>query len=639
MTTGTVLNRASRMKRKGLLREARDLLAGALAREPGGEAAHLVLAELQLHLGDPAGALETLERCLEEHPGSPPALRTLALTRLHLGEPRTALALLIRSLARDPGDTRSWTTLVDALAVLEELRPGDVDTLDPLVADCLVHEGVDPQELSGFLVRYLRNLPVVDGVLARLDRGESVDGCLKEAGPWAELDRPAVRAALGRVILTDLSVEALVAALRRAAAGVLSPEAAGRGGPVHRHLELLVALARNCHLTGFVHTRSEGEARQVESILEAMTDRPLGTDPLDAHRVALLASYVPLAEWDRTPEVLDAFSDGWAPELQPVLFDQVVFPARELEHRERIPVLNTTQDRTSERVQALYELHPTPRWTGLRHRSPVSLAEYLARVFPWREVPGADQVREPRILVAGCGTGRDALERAGLFARSTVVGVDLSLASLAFATRRALEAGVDAVRFIQGDILALEAWEEEFDLVEAVGVLHHMADPEAGWRILAGRVRPGGFMRVGVYTRKGRGPVERARAVAARSGWDRSHDGIRSIRTGLIRRMDGAAWGRALLGAREFYSLDEFRGMVLHPHEDPFTLPRLQEILSRLELEFLGFGNVPAAHRDGLVRESGGTGALSRLEAWIDYEAGNPGVFGDLYECWVRKPE
>ncbi len=67
---------------------------------------------------------------------------------------------------------------------------------------------------------------------------------------------------------------------------------------------------------------------------------------------------------------------------------------------------------------------------------------------------------------------------------------------------RSLDAG--NLSFMQADILDLDLLEREFDIVESVGVLHHMADPMAGWRKLCARLKPGGVMRIGLYRDLGR---------------------------------------------------------------------------------------------------------------------------------------
>ena len=44
---------------------------------------------------------------------------------------------------------------------------------------------------------------------------------------------------------------------------------------------------------------------------------------------------------------------------------------------------------------------------------------------------------------------------------------------------------------MQGDILKLNQLEKQFDIIESAGVLHHMDDPLAGWKVLVDRLRTG----------------------------------------------------------------------------------------------------------------------------------------------------
>src|SRR6202035_4175860 len=87
------------------------------------------------------------------------------------------------------------------------------------------------------------------------------------------------------------------------------------------------------------------------------------------------------------------------------------------------------------------------------------------------------------ILIAGCGTGQQALDAANLFADARLLAIDLSLPSLAFAKRMAHELGITNIAFAQADILGLGALDRTFDSIEAMGVLHHLADPWAGWTV------------------------------------------------------------------------------------------------------------------------------------------------------------
>ena len=70
--------------------------------------------------------------------------------------------------------------------------------------------------------------------------------------------------------------------------------------------------------------------------------------------------------------------------------------------------------------------------------------------------------------------------------------MDLSLSSLSYAKRKTQELGINNIEYMQGDILKLDQLEREFDIIECMGVLHHMDDPLAGWKVLVGKLRADG---------------------------------------------------------------------------------------------------------------------------------------------------
>jgi 2-polyprenyl-3-methyl-5-hydroxy-6-metoxy-1,4-benzoquinol methylase len=101
------------------------------------------------------------------------------------------------------------------------------------------------------------------------------------------------------------------------------------------------------------------------------------------------------------------------------------------------------------------------------------------------------------------------------FPTARILAVDLSLTSLAYATRRSRELGFDRVEYAQADILELGALDRRFDVVESIGVLHHLGDPIRGWRVLTDLLKPGGMMFIGLYSELARKAVVAARAFIA----------------------------------------------------------------------------------------------------------------------------
>ena len=66
----------------------------------------------------------------------------------------------------------------------------------------------------------------------------------------------------------------------------------------------------------------------------------------------------------------------------------------------------------------------------------------------------------------------------------------LSEASLAYALRKTRELGLTNLKYASADILAFDGAGQTFDLIEASGVLHHLADPFAAWRRLVRSCAP-----------------------------------------------------------------------------------------------------------------------------------------------------
>lgn len=99
-----------------------------------------------------------------------------------------------------------------------------------------------------------------------------------------------------------------------------------------------------------------------------------------------------------------------------------------------------------------------------------------------------------RVLDAGCGSG-EALawlaEAVGPAGR--VVGVDLSDAHMA-AARRCAPPGVE---LLAGDLMALALPAASLDAIWSANTLHHLPDPLAALRRLAGWLRPGGRLAIG----------------------------------------------------------------------------------------------------------------------------------------------
>ncbi|MES2151027.1 MAG: class I SAM-dependent methyltransferase [Pseudomonadota bacterium] len=112
-----------------------------------------------------------------------------------------------------------------------------------------------------------------------------------------------------------------------------------------------------------------------------------------------------------------------------------------------------------------------------------------------------------RVLVAGGGTG-DATIFLAEQLRATnarIVHLDLSEASIAIARERARIRGLHNIDWLRDSLLNLPGLGlAPFDYINCVGVLHHLADPDAGLHALESVLKPDGAIALMLYGAVGR---------------------------------------------------------------------------------------------------------------------------------------
>jgi SAM-dependent methyltransferase len=213
--------------------------------------------------------------------------------------------------------------------------------------------------------------------------------------------------------------------------------------------------------------------------------------------------------------------------------------------------------------------------------------------------------------------------------------IDLSRASLAHGARKAVEAGVTQVRFGQGDILKIGTLGRRFGMIESSGVLHHMADPFAGWRALVDCLEPNGLMLLAFYSTAARRAIAQTRDWIKSEGFAATPDGIRACRAELMKQ-DSQGALRTILTSPDFFSTSACRDLLFHVQEHNLSLEEISAFLDEQGLAFIGFEvaePVIAAYRARFPDDP----RAADLSNWSRFEADNPETFAAMYQFWVRK--
>jgi SAM-dependent methyltransferase len=368
-------------------------------------------------------------------------------------------------------------------------------------------------------------------------------------------------------------------------------------------LALLCHLAGYCFLSEFVFADEREEA-------------VLPQRPTSATQAALLGCYEPLY---RFPFALQLAELSDAPCFHELLRVQVLEPLREQALLPTISSVTAVNDEISKAVQAQYQESPYPRWRSAGQSGLVDPTSGAGR----------------RVLVAGCGTGREALELALLLPAARVLGLDLSRNSLAYAARKALELGAANLCLRQADLLELEQLPETFDLISCVGVLHHLQQPLRGLQQLVRRLRPSGAMLIGLYSTIARQPLELARQWIAQERIDPTPAAIRGFRTRVAALSDLEPIKQRLAVSYDFYSLSSCRDLLFHVQEHTFTLLQVKDLLHECGLSVLAVGVKSGAHSLAYRQRFSEDPAATKLENWHALELDHPTMFGGLYPLWL----
>ena len=307
---------------------------------------------------------------------------------------------------------------------------------------------------------------------------------------------------------------------------------AGNAGFRHQS-SFTCALAKQCFINEYVFAITPEEDDQLSSAQSARSPTRL--------RRALQSIRCSLPRWRCTcrcmplPSARGAARTRWTPAIDDLLNQQVRDPMRERELRDSIPRLTAIEDEVSQRVRQQYEENPYPRWVHAAGQVvPIPIDRYLREQFPTGAFTPLDKTEPLDMLVAGCGTGQIAIASAQKYLGARVLAIDLSLSSLCYAKRKTPADVAPRIEYAQADILKLASIDRSFDVIDSSGVLHHMADPFEGWRILLTLLRPGGLMHLGLYSEAGRRDVWAARTFIADRGFGSTPDEIRRCRQELL---------------------------------------------------------------------------------------------------------
>ena len=567
-------------------------------------------------------AREICHRILARDPSHVQSLNLLGIVAQASGDHKLAVRMFKKAIALDEPNAACHYNIAASYQVLER-RVEAVAHFKKAIA-----LGMNNRTIEEFIVQS----PVIGALLGRIAKKWPLpiknDDLFGAPGVAPVANDLFLLCALEITIVRGVALEVLLTSVRSELLGLAMANSPDSGKIDDNILGLCCALAQQCFINEYIFAQGNEETRLAIQLRDLLIEYLKAGGDIPPLLLAAVAAYFPLHSLPMTETLL---SRDWPQTVAALLRQQLREPFEEARDLNSIPALTIVEDNVSRRVMRQYEENPYPRWTI----NP--LAVFAADRALGKTISGDEQRTKLEILIAGCGTGRHAVQTAQVLPNARVLAVDISLASLAYARRKTRELGLCNIEYAQADILKLGTIGRTFDRIEVVGVLHHLADPKIGWRVLLPLLRPNGEMRIGLYSETARRAIVDARSFIAERGYRATAEDIRKCRQEIIRDGNDRRWEAVTL-AEDFYSMSGCRDLLFNVMEHRFTIPEIVAFLNDNDLSFLGFefAEDPSAV-EKFKQLFPGPSALTNLDYWHEFEAANPQTFLNMYVFLLRR--
>jgi 2-polyprenyl-3-methyl-5-hydroxy-6-metoxy-1,4-benzoquinol methylase len=641
----------------------------ALDINPSGIRGLNLLARIELFVGNAHKAQLIINRALSTNPDSPTVLYSaghvaLALGKLTLAEKHFNASLKISKVATRSASSLAYTYLeqrqyVKAFQLYQELIKTHEN--DPHIRNKLfesaAHINADyySKELEANILRYLSFENVEHSLLRNLITTLLHHKFqINEASTPLEFEQiandPLLLSSLKRFYFCDALLERLFISLRQT---LLFSTVKDMTIP-STHLALAHDMAVQTQLNEYVWPITQNEQDIItglETLLVQVTESTQWQLDDIAPAILILAQYKNLS---KTPLASVLVSKAVKRALKTSYLNDIVDYAintrdQEIELAKNLPYWSHThpsyseinnesrrQNAVSFKVRAQYEENPYPRWKDMGFNTAGSYQQALLKNFPELNLSHWQGKKKLNVLVAGCGTGRQAIRLASYFNDLNIVAIDLSGRSLAYAKQQASKYNVENIQFIQADILDFSDFPILFDVIECSGVLHHMEDPEQGLQSLQKLLSPTGVMKIALYSETARKQVISFRKLMAHNKQQSGQDlDQRLLRQALLMNQIPGDWDD-IINSNDFFSMSNCRDLIFHEQEQQFTPNTISNLLANNQLDFVGMLPSTSAQQ-AFETTIGKLNGHNTLENWDKVEQRQQDIFSGMYQFYCRK--
>tara|TARA_Y100000816_G_scaffold276661_1_gene246062 strand:- start:292 stop:2391 length:2100 start_codon:yes stop_codon:yes gene_type:complete len=569
-------------------------------------------------------AINCFEKVIEIEPNNINAHNVLGIILQEIGEFKKSLSYLKKSIKISPNDLRVVNTLLNLLrsVKLSNLSESNSAELIDLFVFLFKKDSIDHNELfnnARNLIFFEENQIKIEKLL------ETEVPLLSDKNVQIILNKKLFHLLLQKSLVREKFLEKFLCKIRKEIFLQIQNK---KENSIKEFYDFIASNAEQSFLNEYVVYQTEEEIKKVNDLKKKVENDEI----INELEILILACYVPLSSSKIINDKLVNYTS------ENSLFNdliklQIKDFLKEEELKKSINSFDDISDNVSKEVKEQYEENPYPRWRYTNITPKNNFLSILNNAIKPNKINITFQNKAENILIAGCGTGQQLVSKTS-YANSNIIAIDLSLSSLAFAKRKMQELKHKNIEFFQGDILNLNSLNKKFNIIECVGVLHHLKNPDDGLKILLNILEPNGYLKLGLYSEYARKHIVKLKEFVKKNNFQTNITDIRNFREFAKNNSKENSFQKINLNF-DFYSTSSVRDLIFHVQEHRYTLPKIENLLKKFDLEFLGFTNsiikkeYSKIYPEDLKNTS--------LENWNNFEINNQDIFREMYQFWVRK--
>jgi 2-polyprenyl-3-methyl-5-hydroxy-6-metoxy-1,4-benzoquinol methylase len=394
---------------------------------------------------------------------------------------------------------------------------------------------------------------------------------------------------------------------------------------------ILAAISYQCFNNEYIWIVTQEEKVKLSNLSQIIIEKIKDNKTPHNKEILILSSYMKLKDYS---EIYDYFKDNTCDQnLSKLIKMHIEDFELEKKYQANIQSLNKIKNKISLDVRSQYEKFPYPRWDDDSIES-YKMVNYVGRINKDIFPNSIKDSEIKKVLIAGCGTGHQAIVSAITDPSVLVHALDLSKSSLSYGKRKADEYGIKNIVWSHGDIMNLNSSEHKYDLIESCGVLHHMEDPKKAFSILTSKLNSKGYFKLALYAKKYRETLAFEKSLIKKLNLRPNLEGVRRAREVLFKEGQNKMFSSSSI--RDFYSTSECIDLLMHTQELSYDIDEL-ETFFQSKYSFLGFVFGNSLKQKLYDQNFPEDYKRLNLKNWKKLENDNPNLFSSMYQLWMQK--